>query len=319
MRFFFLSFMLCSASAATCAGQTVSAPRSKIAVLDTRRLPNAVQVHPRVISGGLPDGRAGLEELKAMGVRHIVCVDGAKPDVKTARELGLRYIHLPHGYDGVPQRRVLELAKAIRDAEGPVYVHCHHGRHRSPAAAAAACVAAGMIDGPQAAKVLKVAGTSPRYVGLFRSVSDARPVPRTTLDSLAAEFPEVARVPPLADAMVELEHAMERIERLSAARWKTRAGARNEPGGAAHETLLLRELYTELLRADHARRHGRQFMDSLRNGEAQAVALEKLAAKMTDSETSRRALDDAVKRLRSHCRDCHRRHRDRPSRDQRDR
>ncbi len=108
-----------------------------------------------------------------MGVRSIVSVDGAKPDVEMARAYGMRYVHLPHGYDGIPPARAESLAKAVSELQGPIYIHCHHGRHRSPAAASVACVSAGLIAADQALDVLKLAGTSKNYIGLYSSVAQA--------------------------------------------------------------------------------------------------------------------------------------------------
>src|SRR5687767_11422743 len=82
----------------------------KVGKIAARHLPNAVQLHAKVISGGSPDGEAGFAELKELGVQTLISVDGAKPDVKRAEKYGLRYVHLPHGYDGVPQQRAKELA-----------------------------------------------------------------------------------------------------------------------------------------------------------------------------------------------------------------
>ena len=140
--------------------------------LPTKHLPNALQVHPKVISGGQPEGEAGFAELKELGIETIVTVDGAKPDVELAKKYGLRYVHLPHGYDGIPEERVEELAKAVRDLPGPIYIHCHHGKHRSPAAASAACVGAGLIDPKDARQVLVVAGTSESYRGLYQTAAN---------------------------------------------------------------------------------------------------------------------------------------------------
>src|SRR5436189_6043349 len=81
--------------------------------LTASHLPNAYQIHPHVISGGLPDGEDAFRELAALGVKTIISVDGAKPDVPLAEKYGLRYVHLPHGYGGVPDDRVKELAKAV--------------------------------------------------------------------------------------------------------------------------------------------------------------------------------------------------------------
>ncbi|MEZ6069075.1 MAG: hypothetical protein R3C10_02145 [Pirellulales bacterium] len=143
---------------------TTATPRRKRA-----HLPNAVQLHPRVISGGLPEGDAAFAELEQLGVKTIISVDGAKPDVQAAARHGLRYVHLPHGYDGIPEERGRELAKAVRELDGPIYIHCHHGKHRSPAAATVACVSTGLLPANEAVAVLKLAGTSPNYRGLYES------------------------------------------------------------------------------------------------------------------------------------------------------
>jgi hypothetical protein len=67
----------------------------------------------------------------------------------------------------VPEDRIKELAKAVRELEGPVYIHCHHGKHRSPAASAVACVAAGLIAPQSALAILEAAGTSSADRPLF--------------------------------------------------------------------------------------------------------------------------------------------------------
>ncbi|MEM6655987.1 MAG: hypothetical protein AAF596_09305, partial [Planctomycetota bacterium] len=76
-----------------------------------------------------------MRSLYRQGVRTLVSVDGARPDVALAAEHGLRYVHVPFGYDGIPREARLALTRVARDRQGGVYVHCHHGRHRGPAAA----------------------------------------------------------------------------------------------------------------------------------------------------------------------------------------
>ncbi len=143
----------------------------------TKYLPNTIRVHSNVYSGGLPSGDAAFGELADFGIRTIISVDGAQPNVALAAKHGLRYVHLPHGYDGISEDRVNELAKAVKDLPGPIYIHCHHGKHRSPAAAAVACVAAGLVPDTQALAILKLAGTSRRYRGLYRSAENAKVLP----------------------------------------------------------------------------------------------------------------------------------------------
>ena len=58
--------------------------------LDHAGLPNAFQLYANVISGRVPDGNDGFMQLKRIGVKTIVCVDGARPDIETAKKFGLR-------------------------------------------------------------------------------------------------------------------------------------------------------------------------------------------------------------------------------------
>src|SRR4051812_27897995 len=68
---------------------------------DQTHLANAHVVTAKVISGAQPEGDESFKALEDLGVRTIVSVDGAAPDVGTARRYGLRYVHLPITYSGV--------------------------------------------------------------------------------------------------------------------------------------------------------------------------------------------------------------------------
>src|SRR5690606_5918477 len=166
-------------------GERETSPRR----LATTHLPNAVQVHSRVISGGSPHGEEGYRELAELGVKTVISVDGATPDIETANRYGLRYVHLPHGYDGIPRERVEQLAKAVKELEGPIYIHCHHGKHRSPAAASVACIGAGLIDQQCAQQVLSVVGTGKNYRRLLAEGVKPQAIAAPTLVEAAAGCP----------------------------------------------------------------------------------------------------------------------------------
>lgn len=277
--------------------------------LNLRHLPNAVQVTPKVISGGQPDGDPGFAELERLGVKTVINVDGMKPDVAGAKQHGLRYVHLPHGYDGISVARVQALAKAVRDLPGPIYVHCHHGKHRSPAAATAACVTAGLLDPKLARSILEVAGTGRNYAGLFRVAQEARPLSDSELDAVEAEFPEVAELPPMAEAMVEIEHSFDRLKQVAGADWKTPA---NHPDlDPAHEALILREHFTELLRAESKRPHSGTFQELLRESELRSKELE-MTLRAKRSSQSLSAAKSALGAIDVACAACHEVHRDAP-------
>ncbi|HVJ86263.1 MAG TPA: hypothetical protein VM452_11505 [Caulifigura sp.] len=275
-------------------------PSAAIKKLEAPLLPNACQVTAKVISGGLPEGDAAFSQLAGLGVKTVISVDGMTPDVATARRHGLRYVHLPHGYDGISIERGKELARAVRDLPGPVYIHCHHGRHRAPAAAAVACVEAGFLPPEAAESVLKTAGTSPDYRGLYESVRQARPLSAAELDRLQIEFRETSPVPPLTEAMVELEHAFDRVKQQAAGGWKTQ-----DDGRAA--ALLLLEQYREMRRLDAVKRRTSDFQQRVADGETAAAELQQAVSSATPDLP---AAESALKMLSSGCTSCHRQHRD---------
>src|SRR5690349_14345952 len=84
-------------------------------------LHNAFRLSDRLYSGSSPDGDAGFAELRRLGIKTVLTVDGSRPDVDAAHRHGLRYVHLPFGYDGIPRARLVELVKAARDLPGPIY------------------------------------------------------------------------------------------------------------------------------------------------------------------------------------------------------
>src|SRR5688500_18444059 len=70
---------------------------------------NVCKIDDLLYSGSSPDSDASFAELARAGVKVIISVDGSKPLTDLARKHGIRYVHLPIGYDGVPQRRIAEL------------------------------------------------------------------------------------------------------------------------------------------------------------------------------------------------------------------
>ncbi len=282
--------------------------------LVTRHLPNSVQIHPRVISGGLPAGNSAFEELAELGVTTIISVDGATPDVEAARAYGLRYVHLPHGYNGISEQRAQELAKAVREFGGRIYIHCHHGKHRSPAAATVACVSAGMLPPSAAASVLELAGTDPHYGGLYRSAQEARPMTHDMLQALQVEFRESVEVPPMADAMVALERSHDDLLAIAAAGWQpTNDHPDLDPIQAA---ILLEEHFAELLRREHGAQRPAEFLQLLRDSAATARQLRSELIKWrraSDGESvPPHSLSQLSSKIGSTCRICHQKFRDFP-------
>jgi len=230
-------------------------------------LHNVIRVGPKLSSGSGPEGEEAFVELERLGFKTIVSVDGAVPEVALAHKHGLRYVHLPVGYDGIPRGRALELAKAVRDLPGPVYVHCHHGKHRGPAAAAAIRLCLDPTYTPeQAEQYLKEAGTDPRYKGLFGLPRSLKRPTAEELDRAPGDFPSVARVPDLARHMVEIDGHWDKLKAAKDAGWP-------KPGDSAGDALMLLESYREVARLREAK--GAAFAKHRDAAEADAGKLER--------------------------------------------
>ena len=274
-------------------------------------LHNAYRVTAKVLSGAAPEGDASFAALRRLGVKTIISVDGAKPDVATAKKHGLRYVHLPIGYDDVTTDEGRAIAKAIDELDGPLYVHCHHGKHRSAAAVAVACVFNGQLEPRQAEAVLKTFGTGENYKGLWGSARDARPLPPQTLRATKVDYREVAPVPPMAEAMVAIDGNWERLKLAEKANWRA-------PGGhpdvdPAHEALQLMERLHELGRTHDVQGRPAAFRMMLGDSDAAAKMLhESLAAwsKGGSIGPPPPQAANAMKTIASGCSACHKSFRD---------
>jgi predicted protein tyrosine phosphatase len=237
--------------------------------VDFSHLHNVVRISERIYSAGVPEGDEGFRAVQLLGVKTIVSVDGMRPDVERAKKFGLRYVHLPFGYDSCPVPTANAIAKATRDLPGPVLIHCHHGKNRSPAAAALAGIAVDGLTNQQGVQVLERAGTGKNYTGLYADVLNYRRPTKQELDRLKVEFREVAPTPPMVKSMVEMQHRFDRLLSLQKNGWKAQPGI-----DAAYEALQLQELYTELNRTEEVRKQAADYRRWMADGERDGKALE---------------------------------------------
>ncbi|MFM7037345.1 MAG: hypothetical protein ACKO2L_06445 [Planctomycetaceae bacterium] len=241
---------------------------------DLPGLHNVNEAAPGVLVGSEPEGEEAFAALQKKGITTIVSVDGAVPDVQLAAKYGLRYIHIPLGYDGIDQQSRLALARVAKEITAPTYVHCHHGRHRGPAAAAVICLASGQLDIPRATELLKRCGTSPDYKGLYRDVAAfKKPAPNAVLPELMSQ----AQVDSLAAAMAKLDRHFEHVKLSAAAGWKTPPQHPDLVPQA--ELLLVQEGLSESLRLltkdqppefhllmQESERHAKELLQSVKSG-----------------------------------------------------
>jgi hypothetical protein len=284
--------------------------------IDLPGLHNIVAFHDDVWSGSVPEGDAGFDTLQALGVRTILSVDGALPDLDRARARGMRYVHLPIGYDGFDDARKVELARAVRDLPRPIYIHCHHGKHRSAGASATIAVSLGWLTPDLAADRMKVAGTAAGYTGLWSCTANAMPLAAAIIDAAPADFPERTAPTTLVAAMVEIDEVHDRLKRVQKAGWR----APNDHPDLAPlaDAGRLADLYRLL--DDDAQLAGvpeaeravvREWL--VREGLAAArleQLIEAMGAPSNDREAFTARADASLAMLGASCTGCHRAHRD---------
>lgn len=181
---------------------------------------NLHQLSDDLYSGGEPPTAEHYEQLSKLGIRTVVSVDAIAPDPELAAVHGIRVVHLPIGYDGIDDQRAVELAAAIHTLEHPIFVHCHHGKHRGPAALTVGAIGAGLISNEQAERYMQIAGTSPKYPGLWEAARKAHPFNDESLESVP-ELPSRAPVSDFVDAMGQVDRLHDRLWSMAKNNWKT--------------------------------------------------------------------------------------------------
>ena len=198
----------------------VAPPTSAKEALNLPGVHNIVTYAPDLVCGGVPEGDEGFETLQKMGIKTIISVDGATPDLKRAKAHGLRYVHLPIGYDTVTTERQQQLAQAISNVEGPIFMHCHHGKHRSGAGLGTALVRAGRMSVEEVSERMHVSGTSKSYEGLWQSVREAQPMSKDELQADPASFPSITQVTGMVATMAEIDQVIDLVRQAHEAKWQ---------------------------------------------------------------------------------------------------
>ena len=265
----------------------------------------------QLYSGSVPEGDAGFASLAELGIKTIISVDGAIPDLERAKAKGMRYVHLPIGYDGFDDARKLQLVRAVRDLPKPIYLHCHHGKHRSAGAAGTVAVSLGWMGNARAAELMKVSGTAEGYKGLWSCTAKAAPVVQSVIDAVSSEFPEMTRPDSMVAAMVAIDEALDRIRLVEKNGWKV--PAEHPDLAPAADAGKLADLLRLLDKDAHVANIGEKlgeaeradFRELLEQNARQASTLEEL---LLADDLAKRA--PAMKALIAGCKECHVKYRD---------
>jgi hypothetical protein len=119
--------------------------------------------------------------------------------------------------------RKAELVRAVRDLPKPIYIHCHHGKHRSAGAAGTIGVSLGWMSNATAAERMKVSQTAESYTGLWACTAKAAPMMAAAIDAARADFPEITKPDSMVAAMVVIDEAFDRLKLVEKNGWKVPA------------------------------------------------------------------------------------------------
>ncbi|MDJ0521815.1 MAG: cytochrome c [Planctomycetota bacterium] len=302
-----LAFAACGGEDATTpSGDSPKAPPSTEPAVevtyDEHGDPEGIHRHrrwsDRVGQGAQPAGDIAFRNLKALGYTTVLSVDGAIPDVEGAEKHGLRYIHIPIGYDGVPEESALQIAAILEQTEGPVFVHCHHGKHRGPAAAMVLRICEDKISNDQAVHEMEISKTSKNYDGLYRDILAYK---APSAEKLASVKPLPSKVTPqgVRAGMVDVNLRWDHLKIAKESRWK--ASDEHPDISPPHEARMLWELYREMGRTDtETQAKGEKYLGILKQGEELAIELEK-AIRASDAAEA----DKLFGALKNNCKMCH--------------
>ncbi len=266
-------------------------------------LHNVVTYGPNLVCGGVPEGDEGLHTLAAMGIKTVVSVDGAVPDVALAEKLGMHYIHLPISYDGITPERQKELAQTIANVDGPIYMHCHHGKHRSASALGTAMVLAGKLTPEAAESRMKVSGTADTYQGLWKAVHEGKQLTAAELRADVSKFPSIAKVSGMVATMSEIDSVFENVVAAQKAGW---AASQDHPDLVPQkETKRLQALFAQLESDAESKQHPADYQAMLGKAITSGKALDAAVA-----AGDKVAADAQFTLVQKSCKECHKGYRD---------
>lgn len=138
-------------------------------------IPALRQVDPAVdiYTGGEPLEPDGYKTLRTLGIQSVIDVDATPPRPGSTDGFEGGVVHLPLKYSGITPEEAGALTALITSLPRPIFVHCHHGTNRAPAAVAVALIGSGEWTPEQGMALLEISGTEPGFNGLHEAVETA--------------------------------------------------------------------------------------------------------------------------------------------------
>lgn len=245
------------------------------------------KINNQLFCGSAPASEAHFMYLESVGINSIISVDGAKPNLALAEKYGLSYIHIPFGYDRVEVEQQLKLAKAYQNLPKPVFVHCHHGKHRAPVGSAIILRNHSNESPNELVGLIELLGASKHYTGLYRTIQDSKRLDKN--DWSKSVLREYESPSDLAEAMAGIDRLWDGVKK------------NNEFKEREHSRLLLQESFFELARAEKNSILKEQYMEVDKNLRFLRDAM------LTKPEES---IQLRIRYISGLCKDCHRKNRD---------
>lgn len=187
-------------------------------------LHNVYRLSDTIISGSEPHDEEALAQLAAWGVRTVISVDGKAPDLEGAAKSDLTYVHIPLRYGGITGEQISQMAKTFRELQPPFYVHCFHGKHRGPAAAAVGRVALDGLDREVAiAEMRQWSTTASKYEGLYSSVATSLIPSAEETAVFDFDFTPSHSFNGIRDGMIRMTRVFDDLKLIRKAGWKASA------------------------------------------------------------------------------------------------
>jgi protein tyrosine phosphatase (PTP) superfamily phosphohydrolase (DUF442 family) len=268
-------------------------------------LHNVFRLSDNIVSGSEPEGEAALQRIASMGVKTVLSVDGKAPDHEMAARFGLRYVHVPIRYRGIEEDEIQAIAKTFQELDGPFYVHCFHGKHRGPAAAAVGRVVLDGASRDQAiAEMRQWCGTSSKYEGLYATIAFGHLPSAAESAAYGFDFAPVHAFPGFRNAMVDLARSWDTVEALSKREW---APDPSHPDASArNEAAKMIDIYEQSAGMDECRSAADDFRGWL---DASLASSKRLAEALRAFEQGDAAASDLAKSevatLKKLCSSCH--------------
>ena len=299
-KFILLLFSLCIAGCVL-SKQTVHVPLNAEKPFAYPGLNQIVAFDSRVFSGSKPVGRLGMKTLRSMGVDTIICVDGVAPDVNNATLFNINTIHIPLKYISPSKEQVLDLATALNTGQqnGKVYIHCHHGKHRSAAAAAVALLALGQSDVKSMTAKMRISQTSSHYKGLWDAVNNQTKIDPLSILANNKKMPAAVKPEGITLQMIAIDEAMDRLQLLQRNNWTT---PKTHPDLApASDAGLISEVLRQMQLSDDINQFALDYETKMINALHHANSLEEAV----NENLSTHELNQFMNRLEQSCINCH--------------